>query len=225
VSSVTWRRGGFRGCVVGPLEVWQVSGRDLGPLEAWQGRRACPRSHGGVAVLKGKSSVSWKRGCLGGVSSVPWRRCRFEVRVGPLEAWRVWRRVLGHLEAWRVQGPSPWSSGVVADSGGVSSVPWRRGKFGGISLLPWRRGWFGECPRFPGSVAGSGGMSSVPWRRGWFWGRVLWPLEAGRFGGHVLGPLEAWRVREACPRSPGSVAGWGACPRSPEGVVESGDVS
>jgi len=85
----------------------------------------------------------------------------------------------------------------------------------GVSSVPCRHGKFGSG-------------SSVPWRRCVVW-RVL---------GRVIKPLEAWRIRVACPRLPRGVAGsgsvssdlwrrtgfWGASPRSPGGVAASGGV-
>jgi len=132
-------------------------------------------------------------------------------------------------------------------SGGLSSVPWRRGRFGRHLFGPleaWRIRW--ACARSRGGVAALGGLSSVPWRRGRFgwpvlgpvdacrvWGAcplspgdvpldesVLGPVEAWRVQGHILGHVEAWGVWVAYPRYPGGVAGLGACPRSNGGVTD-----
>jgi len=54
---------------------------------------------------------------------------------------------------------------------------------------------------------GSGGVSLLPWSRGGFWGVSLVSCRCNGFGGLNFGSLEAWRVRGACPRSPGGEAG------------------
>jgi len=143
--------------LLGPLEAWRVRVHVMPPggvagsesMSQFPGGVASlgmhPWSPGDVVDFGGRIRAPLGCGGFGCVFLVPWRHRGFQ------------GIVLGALEVVCVQGACPRFPEGVVYSAGVSSVPWRCGRFGEV----WQV-W--EASRhYRGGVAGWEGVSSVPW--------------------------------------------------------------